>query len=109
MVSTSSTDEQQEDDDVQTVNGTMATDRPERYAKQLVGHWSERGPVTDEDGATVQRWANGQVIVLRAVEGELEVEVSVPDDADVDRFAQVVKSHLERFGRKDELEVVWDD
>ena len=28
-----------------------------------------------------------------------------PDDAD--RFAQVVKDHLERFGQRDELDVVW--
>ena len=45
-----------------TVKGTMATDRPERYAKQLVSHWAKRGPVTIEDGATVQRWESGQVI-----------------------------------------------
>ena len=90
-----------------TATGTMATDRPERYAKQLVSHWSKRGPVTEEDGATVQRWESGQVITLRPVEGLLEVEVSVPDDGDVERFAQVVKEHLERFGARDELNVVW--
>ena len=90
-----------------TVTGTMATDRPERYAKQLVSHWAKRGPVTEEAGATVQRWESGQVIVLRPAEGLLEVEVTVPEDGDVARFAQVVKEHLERFGTRDELEVVW--
>jgi uncharacterized protein len=89
--------------------GSMATDRPERYAKQLVSHWAKRGPVTEEDGATVQRWDNGNVIVLRAAEGVLEVEVSVGPDGEVERFAQVVKDHLERFGSRDELDVVWDD
>jgi hypothetical protein len=90
-----------------SLNGTMATARPERYAKQLVSHWSKRGPVTDEDGATVQRWESGQVIVLRPGAGVLEVEVSVPAGGDIDRFAQVVKEHLERFGSRDELNVVW--
>ena len=90
-----------------TVNGTMATDRPERYAKQLVSHWSKRGPVTTEDGATVQRWETGQVIVLRPVDDALEVEVTVPDGDDAARMAQVVKAHLERFGSRDELNVVW--
>ena len=85
----------------------MATDRPERYAKQLASHWARRGPAGDEDGATVLRWETGQVIVLRPVEGALEVEVSGPDDADPDRFAQVVKEHLERFGQRDELDLVW--
>ncbi|MFC4784549.1 DUF2218 domain-containing protein [Nocardioides sp. MAHUQ-72] len=90
-----------------TVNGSMATERPERYAKQLVNHWSERGPVSTEDGATVQRWNTGQVLVLTPVDGALEVELSVPDGDDAARFAQVVKDHLERFGQREELNVVW--
>jgi len=92
---------------MRTVTGTMQTDRPERYAKQLVSHWAKRGPVTTEDGATVQRWDTGQVIVLRPTEGVLEVEVNVADGDDAARFAQVVKTHLERFGQRDELNVVW--
>ena len=94
---------------MQTVTGSMAAERPGRYAKQLASHWATRGPVTQEDGATVLRWTTGQVISMRPVEDALVVEVSVPDDADLTRFAQVVKEHLERFGRRDELDVVWDD
>ncbi len=90
-----------------TVNGTMATDRPERYARQLVSHWSARGPVADEAGATVQRWHTGQVLVLRPADGALEVEVTVPEGDDAARFAQVVKAHLERFGQREELNLVW--
>jgi len=90
-----------------TVSGTMATDRPERYAKQLVSHWAKRGPVTEEDGVTVQRWETGQVLRLTPTDGVLEVEVSVPDGDDSARFAQAVKQHLERFGQRDELNVVW--
>jgi len=93
---------------VQTKTGTVATNRPERYAKQLASHWARRGPATDEDGATVLRWETGQVITMRPAEVALEVEVSVPDEGDVDRFADVVKDHLERFGQRDELDLVWD-
>ena len=93
---------------MQTVTGSMAAERPGRYAKQLASHWATRGPVTQEDGATVLRWTTGQVISMRPVEDALVVEVSVPDDVDLARFAQVVKEHLERFGRRDELDVVWD-
>jgi len=93
---------------VQTKTGTVATNRPERYAKQLASHWATRGPATDEDGATVLRWETGQVITMRPAEVALEVEVSVPDEGDVDRFADVVKDHLERFGQRDELDLVWD-
>lgn len=90
-----------------TVHGSMKSDRPERYAKQLVSHWSERGPVSTEGGAMVQRWDTGQVIVLRPLEGLLEVELTVAEGDDAARFAQVVKEHLERFGQRDELNVVW--
>ena len=90
-----------------TKTGQMATDRTERYAMQLASHWAKRGPASEEDGATVLRWESGQVIVLRPIDDSLEVEVSVPEDGDVDRFAQVVKDHLERFGARDELDVVW--
>lgn len=90
-----------------TVRGSMDTDRPERYAKQLLSHWSKRGDVAQEDGALVQRWATGQEIVLRPVEGALQIEISVADGADSAQFAQVVKEHLERCGQGDELKVVW--
>jgi hypothetical protein len=90
-----------------TRSGSMATDRPDRYARQLASHWSKRGPVTEEDGATVMRWTTGQVIEMRPVEGALEVSVSVPDDADLEGFSDVVAQHLQRFGQRDELEVVW--
>lgn len=91
-----------------TRSGRMATDRPDRYAKQLLSHWSARGEVTEEGGTSVQRWADGQVIRLTPVEGALLVEVSVPGDGDAERFGEVVARHLERFGQRDELTVVWD-
>ena len=42
------------------------------------------GGSVEENGATVMRWDTGQVISLRPVEGALDVEVSVPDDGDLD-------------------------
>lgn len=95
------------DDALITVTGTMRTDRPERFAKQLLSHWSHRGEVLEENGALVQRWGTGQVISLRATKGSLEVEVSVVEGDDSARFAQVVKEHLERFGQRDELDLIW--
>ncbi|GAA2165782.1 aryl-beta-glucosidase [Humibacillus xanthopallidus] len=93
---------------MQTRHGTMATERPQRYAKQLAGHWARKGSAGDEDGATVIRFDTGQVVRMWPAEGLLHVEASVPDEGDPDRFAQVVKDHLERFGKRDELDVVWD-
>lgn len=92
-----------------TITGQLATDRPERYAKQLASHWAGRGPATEEDGATVLRWEGGQVISMLPGDSSLAVGVSVLEGEDLERFAQVVKVHLERFGQRDELTVVWDD
>jgi hypothetical protein len=92
---------------VHTIAGSMATERPERYARQLASHWATRGPVTVDREVTTMRWATGQIIVMRVVEGALAIEVSVPDGIDLEHFAQVVKEHLERFGRRAELNVVW--
>jgi len=90
-----------------TVKGTMATDRPERYAKQLAGHWARKGSTEETDDATVIQFDGGQRVVMRPMPGVLEIEASVPDNDDPVRFAEVVKSHLERFGQREELDVVW--
>jgi hypothetical protein len=94
---------------VQTRHGTMSTERPARYAKQLAGHWARKGTAGEEDGATVIRFETGQVVRMWPDAGSLRVEASVPDGGDPDRFAQVVKEHLERFGQREVLDVVWVD
>jgi hypothetical protein len=85
----------------------MATDRPERYAKQLAGHWAAKAAVTEDGDVRTLVMGDGQTVVLRPVAGALEIEASVPVDGDLDRWAQVVAEHLQRFGQRDELEVVW--
>ena len=89
-----------------TVTGRMATDRPERYAKQLFSHWSERGEQFTDGATSVMVWPDGQVIRLTPEDGALVVEVSVPE-GDAAGFGAVVARHLERFGQRDELTVVW--
>lgn len=94
-------------------HGTMATDRPERYAKQLAGHWSAKASVSegegDDAGSVTLVMGGGQRVVLRPAPGELRIETSVPADGDLDldRWSQVVAEHLERFGQREELTVVW--
>ncbi len=92
---------------MQTRHGTMATDRPERYAKQLAGHWARKGSAGEEDGSTVIRFETGQVVELRPEPGLLRIAASVPDDGDADGFAQVVAEHLQRFAHREQLEVRW--
>ena len=91
-----------------TRRGIMATKRPARYAKQLASHWADKGSAVEEYGATVIRLETGQVVVMRSTPGALMIDASVPDEVDLDEFADVVKQHLERFGERDELTVIWD-
>ena len=88
-------------------HGTMATDRPERYAKQLASHWSEKSTVTEDGGTTTLVMGNGNTVALRPADGTLEIETAVTPDGDLDRWSQVVAEHLQRFGQRDELHVVW--
>ena len=88
-------------------HGTMATDRPERYAKQLASHWSEKATVTEDAGTTSLVMGNGNTVVLRPAAGTLEIETAVTPDGDLDRWSEVVAQHLQRFGQRDELHVVW--
>lgn len=89
--------------------GTMATQRPARYAKQLGGHWAGKGSVEEEAGVTLIRFDSGQVVSLTPEDSALAIEVAVPDGVDADRFATVVAEHLVRFGRRDELVVEWQE
>lgn len=95
---------------MRTKHGSMPTERPERYAKQLASHWAKRGTQSEDGDATTLHFDSGPVVVLRPEQGRLALEVSVPDggELDVDRFAQVVAEHLQRFGQRDELHVTWD-
>ena len=45
--------------------------------------------------------------LVRAGEDVLDLEVSAPSRPEVERLTQVVGSHLERFGQRNELQVDW--
>lgn len=86
-----------------SVHGHMDTDRPERYAKQLSGHWAHKGTVTSlEDGGVRLELDRGGVTTLRPVPGRLDIEANSP------AFGEVVAAHLVRFGHRETLTVVWD-
>lgn len=100
----------------------VATDRPGRYAKQLVshlggergGHWSseeERGDITFVgEGAHAEnprRAFDGTVRVnLVAADSVLLIHLEGPAEL-IPRFEGVVGSHLVRFAAKDGLSVSW--
>jgi hypothetical protein len=83
----------------------VATDRPARYAKQLVSHLTRRA-TGEWDDAVGDGWLqfDGGRATLHATEGALDLHV-VGDD--LARLEDVVGRHLVRFGARDELVVRW--
>jgi hypothetical protein len=93
---------------MRTRSGLMQTGRAERYARQLASHWSKRTiGLTDNTGTLVLRLDTGNVLVMRPLPTQLLLQVSVPPTGDLDRFAEVVKDHLERFAQREKLQVTW--
>jgi hypothetical protein len=86
----------------------VPTDSPARYAKQLVSHLGRRITWTS-DGNThraVIGSADAQVVAGDAV---LSLLVDAPERESLERAQHVLASHLERFGRRNELAVTWSE
>ncbi len=87
-------------------SASVATDRPDRYAKQLISHLGARAEVERAAGATVLGLSMG-VCEVRVVRGAIELQARAADVASLHRLEGIVQRHLERFGDSDDLEVNW--
>jgi hypothetical protein len=92
-----------------TRTGRLITDRPEWYAQQLARHWAQKTEQSEVAGATVLTFDSGFAVSMRPTQGALLLEVTVPQPQGADGFAEVVAEHLQRFGRRDEVQVLWDE
>jgi hypothetical protein len=84
----------------------VATERPERYAKQLVSHLGRKLDFT-QNGATATATVAGTVASITTREDVLVLEVNGTDPEGVARAENALASHLVRFGDKEELTVTW--
>jgi len=90
-----------------TSTARVATDRAERYRKQLASHFGSKMEVAEEPAGTVLKWGFGGTTTL-VVEADALVMLAAADDAEtLDRVKDVTGRHLERFGDKDGLVVTW--
>jgi hypothetical protein len=84
----------------------VATGRPSPYLLQLAKHFRHKLDVEfDERSATIP-FAFGRC-ELSAQDGVLVLEAIAPSAGELERVQEVIASHLERFGRRDELSVSW--
>ena len=88
-------------------HASVATEKPTPYMKQLCKHFGHKVEVNfdDERGSIV--FAMGRCELDATQAGVLKLRAQADDDESLARTQQVVGSHLERFGRRDELSVSW--
>jgi hypothetical protein len=84
---------------------SVATERPGRYAKQLVSHLSRRITAEWDEASGTGRLDFGPAQGTLTA-GDAALELWVEGD-DVARLEDIVGRHLVRFGKKDELVVQW--
>jgi uncharacterized protein len=88
------------------VTATVATQAPSRYLLQVAKHFRHKLDVEfDERRATIA-FPYGRC-ELETGDGALLLAATGADAEGRDRVAQVVGSHLERFGHRDGLAVEW--
>jgi len=92
--------------DRRTASAVVKTPTPQRYAKQLASHLGRRSEVVEEAEGTRLRLAGGECL-LRPQGETLELLASAPSAEELDRVTEIVGSHLERFGQRNELHVQW--
>jgi uncharacterized protein len=88
-------------------NASVATEKPTPYMKQLCKHFGHKVEVAfdDERGTIVLAMGRCELDATHA--GVLRMRAQAADAESLARTEQVVGSHLERFGRRDELSVSW--
>ena len=90
-----------------TSTARVATDRGERYRKQLARHFGNRIEVMDSPAGTVLTWGFGGTTTLTVEPGALVMLAAAADAETLDQVKDVTGRHLERFGEKDGLVVTW--
>jgi uncharacterized protein len=87
----------------------VATDAPERYSKQLLAHLGRKDTVE-----TISDQSNGGRLVfsygtgtVRPEANQLVLEAAAPDADSLAHVEGVLGRHLERFGARRELVVIW--
>jgi uncharacterized protein len=89
-----------------TARADVATASPERYAKQLVSHLGRKTEFTTE-GMTSTAPIAGGTGAIEVGDGVLTLLAEASDAETLARVQDVLGRHLERFGQRNELTVVW--
>jgi hypothetical protein len=86
----------------------VETAKPSPYLLQLAKHFRHKLDVRFDERTAVIPFAFGHA-ELAAGDGALTITAFAQTPADLRRVEQVIGSHLERFGRPDELRVAFEE
>jgi len=89
-----------------TARADVPTGTPDRYAKQLLAHLGQRVSWSTDGDSSTAPIAGGSGTVVTG-DGILTLLAEAPDAETLARVQHVLGSHLERFGRRNELTVTW--
>lgn len=89
-----------------TSRAQVATETPERYAKQLVSHLGRKVEFS-ASGATSTATIGAATAQIVVGDGLLTLVAAGDDEVAVALVEQVLGNHLERFGQRNELTVTW--
>jgi hypothetical protein len=89
-----------------TSRARVATERPDRYAKQLADHLGQRIAPVVEPGGVLLVFSRGSCVLVPAP-NYLLLTASAADDGALGAVEEVVSRHLERIGQRDALAVGW--
>ena len=90
-----------------TSRADVATDAPDRYAKQLASHLGRKVPVVEEQDGVRVHFEGGDCLMTPA-EGTLLLLATASSEEVLDRIEGVVGRHLEKFGTRAGLTVRWE-
>ncbi|HEY3725855.1 MAG TPA: DUF2218 domain-containing protein [Solirubrobacteraceae bacterium] len=89
-----------------TTRAEVATEKPVPYMRQLCKHFGHKNEASFDDHNGYIQFDFGRC-ELQARGSRLELVVSAADQEAQERMERVIGSHLERFGKRDELQVDW--
>lgn len=91
----------------QSNTASAKTQHASKYLQQLCKHWSHKAEATFSPDAGHLVFPSGTTLTLSAHSDHLEMTTTVPADADLVQWQDVVDRHLERFAFREELEIIW--
>jgi uncharacterized protein len=92
-----------------TSTSAVATEKPVPYMRQLCKHFGHKLAADFGDDTGYIVFADARCDLLADTEAAtLHLTISGDSAEGVERISGVVGSHLERFGKRDELLVRWD-